>query len=163
MKAPASDGSGRDRDGAYAAEVSLQESRWDAWLNDRENSPIVSAPNLTHFGQRQTLGAGIVELTRENLIEWIREPSTIKIGTRMQEHAAIYQPDDEEASLTEQQVAAVMGVRVGTVKSQTRHALGRLRLLVVPARPYQPTRAAPARCGQAAVRRAAARRRRGRS
>ena len=31
--------------------------------------------------------------------------------------------------LTEQQVAAVMGVRVGTVKSQTRHALMRLRQL----------------------------------
>jgi RNA polymerase sigma-70 factor (sigma-E family) len=31
--------------------------------------------------------------------------------------------------LTEQQAAAVMGVRVGTVKSQTRHALRRLREL----------------------------------
>lgn len=31
--------------------------------------------------------------------------------------------------LTEQQAAAVMGVRVGTIKSQTRHALQRLRQL----------------------------------
>lgn len=31
--------------------------------------------------------------------------------------------------LTEQQAAAVMGVRVGTIKSQTRHALMRLRQL----------------------------------
>jgi RNA polymerase sigma factor (sigma-70 family) len=31
--------------------------------------------------------------------------------------------------LTEQQAAAVMGVRVGTIKSQTRHALMRLREL----------------------------------
>ena len=79
------------RQDAYALEIQQQDSRWATWLDDIENSRIVSAPNVTHYGQRHFLAAGIKENTRENLIKWINDPSEIKIGTSMQAHAAVYQ------------------------------------------------------------------------
>ncbi len=36
------------------------------------------APNLTHFGQRTTFGAGTFENTSEHLAEWLSDPSSIK-------------------------------------------------------------------------------------
>ncbi len=38
-------------------------------------------PNLTQFGHRKMLAAGIVENTPENLAQWIRDPNSIKPGT----------------------------------------------------------------------------------
>ena len=92
------------RDGGYQAEIALQAGRWSGWLADPENAAIVSAPSLTHFGLRNTFGAGIEELTRENLITWINDPSEIKIGTRMQKHAAIYDTPDRTARLERQEI-----------------------------------------------------------
>jgi cytochrome c oxidase subunit 2 len=40
-------------------------------------------PDLTHFGGRQTLGAGMVPLDRENLRKWITDPGSIKEGVLM--------------------------------------------------------------------------------
>jgi cytochrome c oxidase subunit II len=40
-------------------------------------------PDLTHFGSRTTLGAGVLTNTRENLRQWIRDPQTIKPGALM--------------------------------------------------------------------------------
>lgn len=40
-------------------------------------------PDLTHFASRQTLGAGAVLNTPENLAQWIRNPHTIKPGNLM--------------------------------------------------------------------------------
>ena len=91
--------------GSYLREINSQKSRWDTWLNDIENSPQVSAPNLTHFGTRHTVGAGIKEFSRENpdnLVKWIKDPSSIKIGTRMEKHASIYKT--EENRLTDSEV-----------------------------------------------------------
>src|SRR5690625_729017 len=39
-------------------------------------------PNLTGFGDRTTF-AGILEPTKENLIEWIQDPESIKPGNKM--------------------------------------------------------------------------------
>jgi cytochrome c oxidase subunit II len=40
-------------------------------------------PDLTHIGSRQTIAAGTLPNTREHLIEWVRDPQSIKPGTRM--------------------------------------------------------------------------------
>ncbi len=40
-------------------------------------------PNLTRLGARTTLGAGLLQNTRENLIAWIRDPASLKPGVKM--------------------------------------------------------------------------------
>lgn len=40
-------------------------------------------PDLTHFGSRATLGAGVVANTPANLERWIRDPNSIKPGVLM--------------------------------------------------------------------------------
>jgi cytochrome c oxidase subunit II len=40
-------------------------------------------PDLTHLGSRTTLGAGVIDNTRDNLISWIRDPQAIKPGVLM--------------------------------------------------------------------------------
>ena len=93
--------------GSYAQEISSQQARWNGWVSDIENSGIVSAPNLTHFGTRSTLAAGVKDLNQESLIEWITDPSTIKIGTRMQDHAAIYNTADGKAKLADAEISDI--------------------------------------------------------
>ncbi len=61
-----------------------------------------AAPNLTDLGARTTIGSGLVDLNRETLRQWIRDPESIKQGNRMSELAAIYQTRrDHRADLTE--------------------------------------------------------------
>lgn len=43
----------------------------------------VIGPNLTLFGTRHTLGAGIMENNRENLIHWIKDPMGLKAAVAM--------------------------------------------------------------------------------
>ena len=40
-------------------------------------------PNLTHFGSRKILGAGVVDNTRENLRRWLTDPQEVKPGAKM--------------------------------------------------------------------------------
>ena len=104
------------RKDAYELEIRQQDSRWDTWLADIENSRIVSAPNLTHFGERITIGSGVKELNRDNLIKWIRDPSLIKIGTSMQAHAAVYQENaDNTAALTDTEIENIADYLLGLV------------------------------------------------
>lgn len=42
-----------------------------------------NAPDLTHFGSRTTLAAGLLENTRENLHRWIVHPNDVKPGNKM--------------------------------------------------------------------------------
>jgi cytochrome c oxidase subunit 2 len=93
--------------GSYTREISTQQARWNGWITDIENSGIVSAPNLTHFGTRTTIGAGLKDLNQQSLIEWITDPSSIKIGTRMQKHAAVYDTSDGTANLTPAEVSDI--------------------------------------------------------
>jgi cytochrome c oxidase subunit 2 len=100
------------RAGGYAAEIAQQDSRWAAWRASPDpegDSPsrIVSAPNLTHFGERTTLGAGLRELNLDNLVAWIKDPSAIKPGTRMQAHAVVYQTPDSKAGLTDAEIGKI--------------------------------------------------------
>ncbi len=97
------------RDSGYAAEVAAQTVRWEAWRANPDPeganpARIVSAPNLTHFGMRSTIGAGVKPLDKETLLAWIKDPSSIKQGTRMQAHAAVYQTDGHRASLSDDEV-----------------------------------------------------------
>jgi mono/diheme cytochrome c family protein len=53
-----------------------------AYLDDRnkadgDRTNLIAAPNLTHFGTRDTLGAGLISLTRDNLVEWIADPDEL--------------------------------------------------------------------------------------
>lgn len=43
----------------------------------------LTGPNLSHFGSRTTLGAGILPNTTEHLSEWLRETQTVKPGVKM--------------------------------------------------------------------------------
>ena len=43
----------------------------------------VIGPDLTHFGQRKTLAAGLLPNTTENLAAWIRDPQRLKPGAKM--------------------------------------------------------------------------------
>jgi len=40
-------------------------------------------PDLTHFGSRQTLGAGLLPATVENITAWLRHPAALKPGVKM--------------------------------------------------------------------------------
>jgi cytochrome c oxidase subunit II len=43
----------------------------------------VLGPDLTHFGSRATLGAGLLPNTRENLTAWLRDPGALKPAIKM--------------------------------------------------------------------------------
>ncbi|MGH9011445.1 MAG: c-type cytochrome [Acidimicrobiia bacterium] len=40
-------------------------------------------PDLTHFGGRATIGAGVLPMSTENLRRWITDPQSIKPGATM--------------------------------------------------------------------------------
>jgi cytochrome c oxidase subunit 2 len=42
-----------------------------------------TAPNLTHFGGRATLAAGLLHNTPENLARWLADPQSLKPGSNM--------------------------------------------------------------------------------
>ncbi len=42
-----------------------------------------TGPDLTHIGSRQTLGAGLLDVTRGTLAAWIADPQTLKPGNNM--------------------------------------------------------------------------------
>jgi len=48
-------------------------------------------PNLTNFGQRHTVGAGLLEANLENVAAWIMDPQAIKPGNYM---PTLWQEDD---------------------------------------------------------------------
>ncbi|PYO03263.1 MAG: cytochrome c oxidase subunit II [Candidatus Rokuibacteriota bacterium] len=43
----------------------------------------VIGPDLTHFGSRRTLAAGLLPNTPENLVAWLRTPDAVKPGVKM--------------------------------------------------------------------------------
>lgn len=45
-------------------------------------SPVATGPNLTNFGDRSTL-AGIEEHNKENIMQWIQDPESMKPGNKM--------------------------------------------------------------------------------
>lgn len=57
------------------------------------SAPAGMGPNLTNFGDR-THFAGYLEPTKENLVEWIMDPESLKPGNRMTD---TYEVTEEEA------------------------------------------------------------------
>ncbi len=57
------------------------------------SSPAATGPNLTNFGDRTRI-AGILEPTKENLVDWIKDPESIKPGNNM---TGAYQVTEDEA------------------------------------------------------------------
>ena len=69
---------------------------------------IAPGPNLTDLGTRERFGAGLVDLNRQNLRQWIKNPEEIKPGNYMSDRAAIYQTDDGSASLSEKEISSLL-------------------------------------------------------
>jgi cytochrome c oxidase subunit II len=78
------------------------EGRVQGWL---AGGPIAPGPNLTDLGLRDTLGAGLLDLNRENLRRWLNDPESIKPGNRMTDRAAAYQTSDGHIRLNQAQVS----------------------------------------------------------
>ena len=64
----------------------------------------VLGPDLTHMGVRQTIGAGIIENSADNLLRWIRDAQRYKPGAKM---PAIPLSEDELRAI----VAYLLGTR----------------------------------------------------
>ena len=92
------------RSGGYGDEIAAQDLRWGTLVEQEAESPIVSGPNLTHLAMRSTLAAGAIPLSEENLLKWIRNPASIKQGTRMQANAAVYKTRNNHVDLTDEEL-----------------------------------------------------------
>lgn len=64
------------------------------------------APNLTHFGSRTTLAAGILPNNEENLRKWLANPNGVKPGNRMAQLASAYH--DDRLRLTPDDISALV-------------------------------------------------------
>ena len=60
------------------------------------------APNLTNFGSRTTMAAGMIEMNRENVVKWLHDPEEVKEGNRMGRLASVYVTPD--AALTDEDI-----------------------------------------------------------
>ena len=69
---------------------------------------IAPGPNLTDLATRERFGAGLVDLNRQNLRQWLRDPEQVKPGNYMSERAAIYQTADGRASLSESEISDLL-------------------------------------------------------
>ena len=75
-----------------------------------QDNPIARGtigPDLTHFGIRTTLAAGVLEKDRfgENLTRWLRDPDDVKPGNIMARDAPVYQ--NPELALSNFDIAAL--------------------------------------------------------
>jgi cytochrome c oxidase subunit 2 len=77
-------------------------------IQDVPGAAGVIGPNLTGLGSKDTFGAGILDLNRENLRRWLNNPNEVKPGNRMSEQAPIYQTADGSISLSPQEVSALI-------------------------------------------------------
>jgi len=70
----------------------------------------VMGPNLTRIGSRTTIGAGLLENTRENLEAWIRDPLAFKPGVQMPgaQYSAVLQGTEfPPTNLNDEQIRAL--------------------------------------------------------
>ena len=71
-------------------------------------APTFPGPNLTDLGTRKTFAAGLRDLNRLNLREWLRNPEDIKPGNHMSSLATVYQTPSGEISLHPGEVDALI-------------------------------------------------------
>ena len=76
---------------------------------DTEYAPAVTVTGgevESLSGSGTFIGSDIIkENNYDNLVKWIEDPDTIKIGTRMKNHAAIYTTENKLSDLEIQQIA----------------------------------------------------------
>ena len=84
----------------------LSASRLTGFLTGGDITPV-PAPNLTDFRTRQTLAAGITDLTESNLRAWLHNPEDIKPGNYMSERAVLYK--NGPANLTDDEIDSLIG------------------------------------------------------
>jgi cytochrome c oxidase subunit 2 len=53
-------------------------------------------PDLTHFGDRLSIGAGVLPNTEQNLVRWIRQTHIVKPGVEMPAFRSLSQADAEQ-------------------------------------------------------------------
>lgn len=70
----------------------------------------ILGPNLTYFGSRTTIAAGLLDNTPENLTAWIHNPSEIKPGNLM---GRVITPQWISQNLTEQDIADLVAYLQG--------------------------------------------------
>ena len=73
--------------------------------------PIFPGPNLTDLATRGTFAAGLLDLDRENLRRWLRNPNEVKPGNHMAERAQVYQTADgsiDSTKVSEKDVSALI-------------------------------------------------------
>ena len=89
-------------DGPATAKV--RQSLADAF---ERGEPRFPAPNLTNFGTRSTLAAGMLENDSrgKNLERWLRNPDDVKPGNRMGRLATVYR--DEGEGMNDDDIAAL--------------------------------------------------------
>ena len=85
---------------------SVAKARLDQFLTGAENA-AVPGPNLTDLRTRETLAAGITDLTVENLRAWIKNPEAIKPGNYMYSNAVLYD-EGGDAALTDAEIDALI-------------------------------------------------------
>ncbi len=69
---------------------------------------IAPGPNLTDLATRERFGAGLADLNRDNLRQWLRNPEDIKPGNYMSARASIYQTADGRVSLSEDELSSLL-------------------------------------------------------
>lgn len=69
---------------------------------------IAPGPNLTDLATRERFGAGLADLNRENLRQWLKNPEVIKPGNLMASRANIYQTDTGQANLKDEDISNLM-------------------------------------------------------
>jgi len=84
----------------------LSASRLTGFLTGGDITPV-PAPNLTDLRTRQTLAAGIIDLSETTLRDWLHDPEDIKPGNYMSERAVLYQ--NGSASLSDEEIDALIG------------------------------------------------------
>ena len=85
---------------------SLAKSRLEGFLTGGDITPV-PAPNLTDLRTRETLAAGIIDLSETTLRDWIHDPEDLKPGNYMSERAVLYQ--DGTADLSDEEIDALVG------------------------------------------------------
>jgi len=83
-----------------------------------------AGPSLTHFGQRTSIAAGVIDNTPENLAAWLRNPDAIKPGNYMPRLWPLPQEVEspERAAQIEEEVGALVAYLESLGTGETRQA-----------------------------------------
>ena len=84
----------------------LSASRLKSFLTGGDIT-AVPAPNLTDLRTRQTLAAGLMDLSETNLMAWLHDPDKIKPANYMSDRAVLYQGGT--VSLSDEEIDALVG------------------------------------------------------